>query len=1030
MKLTELSLRNPAAVAAAVALVLLFGALAMTALPVQLFPEIDRPQMGINAGWRGASPQEVESELLEPLEAVLQGLPGLERMDGNAGPGGANVGLTFAVGTDMRAKLVEVLARLNRLPPLPRDADRPVVQLSNDEANNILTWFFVQQLPGTVGDITDFRRLIEERVVPRVEAVPGVARVQVNGGPGDELAIEIDLARAAALGIDLPQVAQQAARANDVSGGFIEAGRRQYTLRFAGRYGPEELATLILAWRDGRPVYLGDIASIERRQPKRQFFAYQNGNPAIGLRIDRETGANVLATMAGVKAVFDELRGGVLAEHGLGVEQSFDSSLFIKRALALLSGNLLAGVLLAVGCLWWFLRDARATLLIASAIPISLLATFIVLQLTGRSLNVISLAGLAFAVGMVMDAAVVVAENIVRLREGGKLAGEAAATGARQVQGALFASTLTTVAVFLPVIFMADVEGQLFSDLAITVSIAVGISLLVALTVLPAAAGGWLKAKRLTAASGSGFPRTTAWLMRATATRGRQLGWIGALVVLPVVVAVTMMPRLDYLPPVKRAAVDAIFNFPPGMSPVAVDREIAPRLLERMAPYMAGEQAPALKNWYLLLWPGGGTLGARVVDESRIGELERIVREEVVVGFPDTRAFAFEGELFGGFGGSARAIQIHLQAGDGALLQRVAENGRLLLLEQFPGANVQSFPSPDATSPELRVHADDRRLAEVGWSRPELGTVVRALGDGVWLGEHFDGDERLPIVLRAPGFDSPEALLSAPLATPAGGIVPLAELAQIEATLSPAQLRRVDRRRTVTLTVDPPADRSLEESLARIEDIVVPALRAQLPADAGVRVSGSADRLATIVRSMGTNFALALLVLFLLMAAMFRSLRDSAVVMLTLPMALAGGVLGMRALGLFTFQPLDLLSMIGFIMLLGMVINNAILLVAQTRASQAEGLDVDRAVATALSQRLRPILIAALTGVAGALPMAINPGPGAVIYRGLAAVVVGGVALSLVFTLLLVPALLRLRRPQAAVAPGEAADAARLEPAA
>ncbi len=1011
MSLTQASLRNPAAVAAAVAIVLLFGALALLQLPVQLFPDIDRPQMGIQTGWRGASPQEVESELLEPLEAVLQGLPGLERMDGNANLGGAFVGLTFAVGTDMRAMLVEVLARLNRLPPLPRDADRPIVRLSNDDANQTLTWFFVQKLPDAPGSIDDYQRLIEERVVPRIEAVPGVARVEVNGGPPHELAIQLDLQKAAALGIGIPEVAQQAARATDVSGGFIESGRRQYTLRFAGRYGPEALGDLILAWRNGQPVRLGDVATIERRQPERQFYAYQNGNPAVGLRIDRESGANVLATMSAVKAAFADIDRSVLAEHGLTVAQSFDSSLFIKRALALLTGNLGLGVLLAVGCLWWFLRDVRATVLIASAIPICLLATFIVLQLTGRSLNVISLAGLAFAVGMVMDAAVVVAENIVRLRQSGRDAGVAAALGTAQVRGALVASTLTTVAVFLPVIFMRDVEGQLFADLALTVSIAVAISLVVALTVLPAAAKGWLKpsaAEAGSSAAGS-YPRLSAWLLRATEGRRRQLAWLAGLVALPAVLTIVLMPPLDYLPPVKRAAVDAFFNFAPGMGSRLVNREIAPQLLERMAPMMRGERAPQLSNWYLLLWPGGGTLGARVVDPDQIGELERVVRDEVVVGFPDTRAFAREGDLFGGFGGSARAIAINLAHADGDALQAVAEQGRQLLLETFPGANVQSFPNPDATSPELRVRADDRRLAEAGWTRPELGNVVRALGDGIWLGEHFDGDQRLPIILRAPGYDSPETLLRAPLATPSGSVLPLAELARIETTLSPAQLRRVDRRRTVTLTVDPPIDLSLEESLARIENTVVPALRRALPPDAGVRVSGSADRLGAVVRSMATNFALALLVLFLLMAAMFRSLGDSMVVMLTLPMALAGGVLGMRALGLVAFQPLDLLSMIGFIMLLGMVINNAILLVAQTRAGEAEGLRLDTAVQVALDQRLRPILIAALTGVAGALPMAVNPGPGAVIYRGLAAVVVGGVALSLVFTLVLVPALLRLQ---------------------
>jgi multidrug efflux pump subunit AcrB len=335
--------------------------------------------------------------------------------------------------------------------------------------------------------------------------------------------------------------------------------------------------------------------------------------------------------------------------------------------------------------------------------------------------------------------------------------------------------------------------------------------------------------------------------------------------------------------------------------------------------------------------------------------------------------------------------------------------GNQALLEQhFPGANVQAFPNADAAEPELRITANDRRLAEAGWNRADVGSVVRTLGDGSWLGEYFDGDQRMPIILRAEGWDSPEQLATVPVATPLGGVLPLGELVTMQTTMSPSQLRRVDRRRTVTLTVDPPAAMSLEEALGLVENEVVPKLREALPADAGVRVSGSADRLQQVVATMGTNFALALVVLFLLMAAMFKSLRDSAVVMLALPMAVFGGVLGLRTLALFTPQALDLLSMIGFIMLLGMVINNAILLVAQARAAQAEGLELTAAVEQALNQRLRPILIGALTGVMGALPMALNPGPGSVIYRGLAVVTVGGVGLSLIFTLVLIPALLRL----------------------
>ncbi|MCW5580221.1 MAG: efflux RND transporter permease subunit [Luteimonas sp.] len=733
MKLTEASLRNPAAVAVVVALACAFGLLSLGKLPLQLFPDIERPQMSIQTGWRAASPQEMESEIVEPIETVLQGLPGLEEIASNVNTGNSWINLTFAIGSDMDAMLVEVLARMNRLPPLPRDATPPVVQAGADNANDSLTYFFVQKLPGTPGNILDYRQLIEDRIVPRITSIDGVAGVGVNGGAPEELTITLDLERAAALGIGIPDVAAVAARATDVSGGIVEAGRREYVLRFAGRYTPETLGGLILAWRDGRPVRLADVATVEVKRPEQRFFAYQNGNPAIGLRVLRTHDANVLATLDEVKRVVAELREQELQPLGLDIAQSFDASVFINRAIGLLSGSLFAGVLLAVGCLWWFLRDVRATLLIACAIPISLLATFIVLRLTGRSLNVISLAGLAFAVGMVMDAAVVVAENIVRLRESGLPAARAALEGTRQVGGALVASTLTTVAVFLPVIFMEDVEGQLFADLALTISIAVGISLLVAVTVLPAAARSWLRSRPGDEGRHRYWASISEWALRATHTRRRQLAWVGGLVLGPVLATVLLMPQIDYLPPVKRAAVDASFTFPPGMSPERVNREIAPVLMQRMRPYMDGEKSPRLSNWYLNLWPGGGSLGARVVDPDTIGELERIVRDEVVVGLPDTRAFASEGELFGGFGGSARAIAIHLQHGDDEALSRAAEAGRRALAERFPGANVRAWPNADAGTPELRIDPDDRRLAEAGWQRSDLGTVVRTLGDGQWL---------------------------------------------------------------------------------------------------------------------------------------------------------------------------------------------------------------------------------------------------------------------------------------------------------
>src|SRR5579862_7401215 len=505
----------------------------------------------------------------------------------------------------MKNALVEVIGRINRLPPLPRDADRPNVSLGgNGNTNETLSWFFVQLLPGTPGPIEAQRRFIEDTVRSRLEAIPGVASVDVNAGPPDDVRITLDLARTAALGITVPDIANRAASATNVSGGQLDVGRRQYTLRFTGRFSPEQLGGLVLAWRDGRPVRLADVAKVDVAPPARTFFAYQNGNPAIGIQVFRANGANVLATLDAVKAAVAEMRDGPLKAHGLGIEQSFDASLFIRRAVHLLTENLVIGALLALIVVWWFMREWRVTLLIAATIPVCLAATFVALDLFGRSLNVISLAGLAFAVGMVVEGAIVVSGNVVRLREKGVPLGDATTQGARQVAGALIASTATTVAVFVPVLFLKDVEGQLFGDLALTISIAVAISIVTALTLLPQALGFVLDRPLRPSGYGQGWPGLTEWVLRVTATRAQQLAWIGGLLVAPLLLAWWLLPPLDYLPPVKRAAIDTFFNFPPGMSPESVNRELLPTLLKRMDPYMRGQQEPHLKNWYLQAWPG------------------------------------------------------------------------------------------------------------------------------------------------------------------------------------------------------------------------------------------------------------------------------------------------------------------------------------------------------------------------------------------------------------------------------------------
>jgi multidrug efflux pump subunit AcrB len=1008
MGITERAVSNPAGVAVAVAIITLFGLFSLNGLPVQLFPDIELPQLNVQANWRAASPREVESEILEPMEEVLQGLPGMQVMEANAFNGGAYINVLFNLETDMQATLMDVIGRLNRLPPLPADADPPVVQLGGrGGANGALTWYFVQKLPGTHGDLTDYAQQVSDIIKPRLEAIEGVAGVEILDGAAEQLQIIIDPYRAAELGLPLTDIAAQASRSNDTSGGFVDVGRRQYTLRFEGRYDPEQLRNQVLEWREGSPVRLGDIAEIRVDRGPRRDLVIQNGNPAMGVRIDRQNGANVLEALTEVKAVMDELREGPIRELGLDVQQSFDASVFIQRAVNLVTSNLLIGIMLAIGVLWWFLRDSRGTLLIATAIPVSLLTTFIVLQLTGRSLNVISLAGLAFAVGMVLDAAIVVSENIVRLRERGEVPARAALKATGQVQGALLASTATTVAIFLPVLFLRDVEGQLFADLALTIAIAVCASLLVALTILPTLGGSFLKPKKLTRTQAPGWSKLSALLMKASGTRIRRSVIITTLVAAPLLMTWAWFPQLDYLPPVKRDAVDAFLQTPPGATWNMKEEEIVGTLVDRLDPYMKGEKQPALKNYYIWLFSGGGTIGARVQDQSQVRDLEKVMREEILVGIPDFRGFAAQGNLFGGFGGG-RDIAVHLQSTDEAALMASSAAGQQQLIDVFPGANVRAFPPPEMSEPELRILPDDARISEVGWNRRAIAAVVRTLGNGLWLGEYFNGEDRMDIIMKADGWETPEQLAATPVMTPAGEIVPLGELVDVQRTTGPGQIRRVNGRRTVSLSVSPPENVSLETAVNRIKQDVEPLLRSSLPGDGTIVYGGSADSLKDAIETMRDNFLLALVILFLLMAGLFRSIRDSAIVTLTIPLAGVGGIIALQVLNVFSFQPMDLLTMIGFIILLGLVVNNAILLVDQTRRAERQGMSREQAVEKALNIRMRPIFMSTFTTIFGMLPLVLMPGEGSVIYRGLATAIVGGMTCSLFFTLLMLPSLLRI----------------------
>lgn len=1008
MNLTDLSTRHWPSVAVVVALIALFGALSISRLPIQLLPNIEEPQISIANFWRAAAPEEMEASIVEPQENVLRNTPGLTNINSFVTRGAGFINLTFAVGTDIQTAKLDVINNLNQAPPRPADAIEPQVFAGGGGQTPGAASLLVRVLPDNPDkELANYQKLIEEYVEPRLARIPGVSRVELQGEQPREVHIVFDSYRAAALGIQVSDIISTISRATDTSGGFADVGRRQYTVRFVGQFEPDELSQLIVGWSGERPISLSEVADVSIVPRKQDGFTLRNGFPAYYITVQREYDANTVSILDGVNEAIVELNAGPLAEAGLEIDLSFDASIHIRRAIALVRSNLGLGLFLAVGSLYFLMRNRRATLLVAATVPLSLLVAFISLSVFGKSLNVISLAGLAFAVGLVMDAAIITLENIVRCRQDGMPIREAASKGTRQITGALFASTVTSVAIFLPVLFMDGIEGQLFEDLALTLAVSVMASFFVAVTALPVAAAYLLRDQDDDPCRGW-WNWTTKTAMRLTRTPLLCRSWIVAILGGSLLAIFLLMPKANLLPQAPADSLNAFFNMPPGGTVDMLKTEIAGEIVKRLKPYMDHEKQPYIRGYNLSAF---GTFNALFIypqDPARIEEMIGIVRDEVLIDLPDTQAFVQRSSLLNfGFDGG-RSINVDLQGPDIERLSEAAIAGMPIISDAIPGAQVRPIPGLEVAEPELQLVPVDRRITAAGLDRAAVANIIRATTSGTFVGEYFDGNDRMDIILRGPTWRSPEELADIPVATPLAGIQTLGELTEIRRTVGPSQLLRVDGQRTLTLSVTPPEEMTVQEALDTLRDVVGPKLRDVLPAGVSVQYRGTADRLDEALAQTGTNLILATVILFFILAAMFRSITDSFLVLMVMPLAVAGGVMALRVMNLFTPQSMDLLTMIGFIILLGLVVNNAILLVMQMREGQRSGLEQSLAVAEAIRLRARPIYMSTLTSIFGMLPLMLVPGVGSQIYRGLATVIIGGMTMSGIFTLILIPAFLRL----------------------
>lgn len=1035
MDIIRIAIDRPIAVISVVIMAIMFGAVALTAIPIQLIPDVRKPVISISTPWPGAAPAEIEREIINPQEDELKGIEGLETMISRSQTGRGRITLEFAIGTNMDRALLLVSNRLDRVAAYPDEADEPTFGTSGSDDNPI-AWFIIKRLPGNTRPIAEYGDFAEDIVKEWLERVEGVSAVNVYGGASRELQITIRPERLARYGLTIPDVVNVLRRESiSLSAGDIEEGKRRYVVRAEGELNTIdaiEEVVLSSAANQGNAgfgrVSVKDIAQVGFGYSRPRARIRNLGEPAIAVNTVRETGANVIETMQGIRLAVAELEKAQLEPAGLYITQVYDETIYINGAIELVIQNIWIGGLLAAFILMLFLRSPRATLVVSLAIPVSVVASFVAMAALGRTLNVISLAGIAFAVGMVVDAAIVVLENIYRLRQEGKSSSEAAYEGARQVWGAILVSALTTVMVFIPVLIMELEAGQLFRDIAVAISVAVMLSLVVAVTVIPAltnrlfAGTTALRPIRLPVIDwlAHGFKRFIVGYARTTNASPA----FGLLVVTTISAgaiwaALTYLPEQEYLPDGNRNLVFGVIIPPPGYNLETTTR-IAERIESTARPLWEKDVndpdgPPAIDSFFFVATPGNSFLGASAQDGSRVGELIPALSKPIFAE-PGTFGFMSRRSLFGRGIGGGKVIELNISGPElepilGVALRAAGKVSQIMPRSQ--GHQFRPRPGLELGAPEVRLIPNRIRLADAGVDARALASSVDAYNDGLRVDEITVGGQRINLMLKGPTGSTgtrTQDIGTYPVVTASGGILPVSALADVVITAGPTEIRHRERVRTVTLEIKPADTLALETAINLLNEKVVAELTEEGTPD-GIRfsLSGTADKLTQTQQALQVNLMIALVIVYLVMAILFESFILPFVILLSVPVAAAGGVAGLVAINLYQAQPLDMLTMLGFVILVGIVVNNAILIVHQTLLHRREdGLSVQDAIVEATGNRIRPIFMSTLTSIFGMLPLVLFPGAGSELYRGLGSVVVGGLTLSALLTLLIVPPLLRL----------------------
>jgi len=1009
MRLSRFSVHRPVFISMLTLIVIILGGISLVRLPIDLMPDITDPTISVSTLYENASPAEVEELITRPIEEAMSAVPGVKEVSSSSQEGDSSVRVTFAWGTDLDAAANDIRDRLDRVVPmLPEDAERPMLRKFDLASFPILILGASSRL-----DPVQMRRLIDDQIKYRIERVPGVAALMIWGGLEREIHVNLLPERLKALHLPLDLILTKLRAENvNVPAGTIDRGNYEIMIRTPGEYRTlDDIRQTVVAVRDGVAIRLSDIARVDDAWQRITRLVRVNGEPGIRLSVNKQSGTNTVEVARGVMEEIERINQDLPQ---IRIIPIIDSAAFIQRSIHNVSRSALFGGTLAIFVLLLFLRNIRSTMVIATAIPISVIATFALMYFSGFTLNIMTLGGLALGVGMLVDNSIVVLENIYRLKEGGMPPRQAAIEGAGEVTAAIIASTLTTVAVFLPMIFVRGMTGVMFTQLAIVVSFALLASLVVAVTIVPMLAAKLLVVQQRDAGArtlGARIYHLSGRFFQALEDSYKDLLAFALnhrlLVLLMVVVAVSvaLIPRIgrEFMPQTDEGEVRI-----EGEMDIGTRIELVQGQFDKIEAVVRREVPEVLS---VVTSIGGSTWRA---SGSHTGEIrialvplaQRTRSSEEIAdalgrrlrGWPGLTIRTRVGQSFfmRRMGGGTESVEVEVRGYDMETADALSRQVRTRIEDVSGVTDIRI--SREEGSPEELIVIDRNRAADMKLSVSQIATALQTALSGTRAGEFRERGDEFTIRVQLADAEHMDLrdVLDLTLTNAEGQAVVLRNVVSVRPQTGPVRIERLDQERIVRVAANVRG-----RDLGSVQDDVLARLRTiPAPRDFTLGLGGDFEEQQESFRDLLLSFILAVILVYMVMACQFESLRDPFVVMFTVPEAVIG-----VALTLFlTRTTFNVQSYIGCIMLAGIVVNNAILLVDHTNLlRRRDGLPLREAIEEAGRRRLRPILMTALTTSLALVPLALGMGEGAEAQAPMARAVIGGLASATLITLVLVP---------------------------